>query len=634
MLNFLEFISESTKMKVEYFYSVRFRKFLAEIVKSKKPGFEVADFILHAEQSNQVEDDITFIDMTDFNDKVSFIQLNRVKRMYDIQKKEIEDEGKTPLISFEQWVERVALSEESNPWTKQRTDLYIGRFINRVSEKGGKKLEPIEIEKFVNTYKSKFDSFKSGESRFEEVSGDDIKHWYSSKNYEGVKGQLGNSCMRHTSCQNYFNIYIQNPEVCSLLILKSHDNYDKICGRALIWKLSDGKTYMDRIYTIRDSDDQLFEDYATKRDWLTEDKMDYEDFNEMTVELKHWKFDNYPYMDTFKCLNKDDGYLISDENKWPSPGFWKLESTSGGYDGDNLVWSEYHDEYIDRDGAVQTLGGEWVLEDCAVYLEYKDGWATQDEETVYCSYNGESYFLDDTYYSEIMEDYIYVDNAIEIITNTNGVSDFIHRHFLHDTIEVMLDDKEVKTLPFFTIFNPMDGKYYFKDDMIDNQRVVYNIIKSQDLITWEEVVKQILESDFKTDKIVLPNGRNKLESLTSFKNNQRMELIPVIKLNNKELNNLIKCFLIISPNKSERRPNGDPLVTNDKSFNRILIEKSQNHPVLADLLSNKFINSLNGIWLWGQQLGRATVQLSDYFVSDVLKDPKAIATWYSIKMPH
>ena len=260
MLSFLEFILESTKMKVQYFYSVRFRQFLTEIVKSKKPGFEVANLILHAEQSNQVEDDITFIDMTDFNDKISFIQLNRVKRMYDIQKKEIEDEGKILKTTFEEWIERVALSEESNPWKTQRTDLYIGRFVNRVSEKGGKKLEPSEIEKFVNTYKSKFDSFKSGESRFEEVSGEVIKHWYSSNNYEEVKGQLGNSCMRNPRCQNFFNIYIQNPEVCSLLILKSEEDYDKICGRALVWKLSDGKTYMDRVYVIRDSDFQLYED--------------------------------------------------------------------------------------------------------------------------------------------------------------------------------------------------------------------------------------------------------------------------------------------------------------------------------------------------------------------------------------
>jgi hypothetical protein len=349
MLSFLEFILESTKMKVQYFYSVKFRQFLTEIVKSKKPGFEVANFILLAEQSNQVEDDITFIDMTDSNDKVSFIQLNRVKRMYDLQKKEIEDEGKVLHATFEEWVERVALSEESSPWKNQRTDLYIGRFVNRVYEKGGKKIDSTEIERFVNTYKAKFDSFKSGESRFEEVSGEVIKHWYNKNNYETILGQLGNSCMKNPSCKNFFNIYTENPEVCSLLILKSEVDLDKICGRALVWKLSDGRTYLDRVYTVRDSDFQLYEDYAKKRNWLLEEDMEHRDFSNMIVNLKHWKFDQYPYMDTFKCLNVNEGYLTSDEDKWPGPGFWKLESTSGGYDGDNLVYSDYHGEYIDRD---------------------------------------------------------------------------------------------------------------------------------------------------------------------------------------------------------------------------------------------------------------------------------------------
>lgn len=636
MLSFLEFILESTKMKVQYFYSVRFRQFLTEIVKSKKPGFEVANLILHAEQSNQVEDDITFIDMTDFNDKISFIQLNRVKRMYDIQKKEIEDEGKILKTTFEEWIERVALSEESNPWKTQRTDLYIGRFVNRVSEKGGKKLEPSEIEKFVNTYKSKFDSFKSGESRFEEVSGEVIKHWYSSNNYEEVKGQLGNSCMRNPRCQNFFNIYIQNPEVCSLLILKSEEDYDKICGRALVWKLSDGRTYMDRVYVIRDSDFQLYEDYAKKRGWLNEENMGYKDFSNMVVNLKHWKFEQYPYMDTFKCLNVEDGFLTSDEGRWPSPGFWKLQDTSGGYDGDNLIYSEYHGEYIDRDDAVRTINGDWCLEDHSVYLEYKDGYATQDEETVSTNYNGLNYFLEDTYYSDVLEDYIYTEDAIEIVINSDGDTDYIYDGIDDSTIKIELDGEEVKTLPILTIFNPIDKKYYFKDAMIDDQRLVYHIIKSQELIPWEEVVKQILESDFHIKDIDLPNGENKFDSLTELKSPQKMEVLrPTSSLNRDELSNVIKCLLIISPDKSERRPSGDPLVPKGhRVFNRSLLDKYQNNPVLKDLLSKGFINLLDSGWSWQEYAGKAGVSLSDYFVSDVLKDPRAIATWYSVKMPH
>ena len=639
MLSFLEFISESTKMKVQYFYSVRFRQFLTEIYKSKSSGFEIANFILHAEQSNQVEDDITFIDMTDFNDKISFIQLNRVKRMYDIQKKEIEDEGKVLRTAFEQWIEKVALSEESTPWKNQRTDLYIGRFVNRVSEKGGKKLEPSEIEKFVNTYKSKFDSLKSGESRFEEVSGEIIKHWYNKENYEQEKGQLGSSCMRNPNSRSFFNIYTENPEVCSLLILRSDENYDKICGRALVWKLSNGRTYMDRVYVINDSDFQSYEDYAKKRNWQTEDNMDYRDFNSMIVKLKHWKFNKYPYMDTFKCLNVNEGYLSSDEDKWPSSGFWKLQDTGGGYDGDNLVWSGYHDDYIDRDDAVQTLRGDWVLEDCSVYLEYKDGYATQDEETVSCNYNSQNYYLDDTHHSEVMEDYIYVDEALEITINADGDTDWIHEDMEEVTFKIELDGEEVRTLPICTIFNPLDKKYYFKDAVIDNHGLVYHIIKSQELIPWEEVVKQILDSDVSLDEVELPNASSneyKFSSLTSYKNSQKMEILGNSSIiSRREITNLIKCLLIISPDKSKRRPNGDPLIQNGHNvFNRELLDKYNRNPVLSGLLPKGYISLLESGWYWKEYSGKAGVQLSDYFVSDVLKDPRAIATWYSIKMPH
>ena len=62
---------------------------------------------------------------------------------------------------------------------------------------------------------------------------------------------------------------MQSPEVCTLVIYKSDDDTDKILGRALLWKLRDGKRFMDRIYTANDSDVQLFKDYAKENGWYT-----------------------------------------------------------------------------------------------------------------------------------------------------------------------------------------------------------------------------------------------------------------------------------------------------------------------------------------------------------------------------
>jgi hypothetical protein len=173
--------------------------------------------------------------------------------------------------------------------------------------------------------------------------------------------------------------------------------------------------------------------------------------------------------------------------------------------------------------------------------------------------------------------------------------------------------------------------------VIDNHGLVYHIIKSQELIPWEQVVKQILESDFNIAGIDLPNGENKFDALTQIKNPQKMELLrPSSSLNRDELSNVIKCLLIISPDKSERRSNGEPLASKGhKAFNRNLLDKYQNSPEVTGLLPKVFTDILNNsYWYWQEYSGKAGVQLSDYFVSDVLKDPRAIATWYSIKMPH
>jgi hypothetical protein len=55
-----------------------------------------------------------------------------------------------------------------------------------------------------------------------------------------------------------FDIYIENPDVCSLLILKDQIE-SSIHGRALLWILDDGYKYMDRGYTNRNGLDGLFE---------------------------------------------------------------------------------------------------------------------------------------------------------------------------------------------------------------------------------------------------------------------------------------------------------------------------------------------------------------------------------------
>ena len=81
--SFLEYIFESeSKTKLKLYYSKRFREFLSKIERTTKDQDveRLASAIRHSENSNQMYSDITFIDMTDKNDMLSFIQVNRVRR--------------------------------------------------------------------------------------------------------------------------------------------------------------------------------------------------------------------------------------------------------------------------------------------------------------------------------------------------------------------------------------------------------------------------------------------------------------------------------------------------------------------------------------------------------------------------
>jgi len=111
----------------------------------------------------------------------------------------------------------------------------------------------------------------------------------------------------------------------------------------LIWTLSDGSTFMDRIYTTKDSDQELFKEYARKEGWYYKYKQnsrsdeaimkndgtkrgDVRD-GDIEVNLDYSEFDNYPYMDTLKFLSHGSS-SISTYRKSKHDGF--LESTDGG----------------------------------------------------------------------------------------------------------------------------------------------------------------------------------------------------------------------------------------------------------------------------------------------------------------
>lgn len=233
-------------------------------------------------------------------------------------------------------------------WSTNRQEIKIGRVIRALLTSAKSEILDKDIEEFVNKYKSTIDRMNDKFSYFEVVNGEVIAHWYNYRNYIIRSGTIGSSCMSNVD-DDYFDIYVSNPDVCSLVILKSEENESKISGRALLWKLRDGKRYMDRIYTVKDSDIQFFRDYAKENGWY------YKHFNgssasdlavdpdgknvnlDIVVDIKPGSYERYPYLDTLKYWSKK-GVLSTSQ----SGSDYLLEGTDGDY--------VHHCEYCNGSG--------------------------------------------------------------------------------------------------------------------------------------------------------------------------------------------------------------------------------------------------------------------------------------------
>lgn len=192
-----------------------------------------------------------------------------------------------------------------------------------------------DIEDFVNKVVSFLKVNRADDSAvLEEVKGEDIAFWYDQKNYLSIRGELGNSCMRFERCQSYFGIYTDNPDSVSLIILKNKEN--KLMGRALLWKLDYGGYLLDRCYTILNSDAYIFHRWAREKGYyyvsnyrIMKDGKQKDKLLSVSLDVVH--FDEYPYLDTLKYLNKTTYKLSNNE--------------SGGYD---IVLNDEYGEYWGR----------------------------------------------------------------------------------------------------------------------------------------------------------------------------------------------------------------------------------------------------------------------------------------------
>jgi hypothetical protein len=220
-----------------------------------------------------------------------------------------------------------------------KSEIGVGRFVRRILDKAGEKVSDKDLEEFVNKYKSLIQIRKEAFTRFKIVSGEEIRGFYSSDNYENMDGTLGNSCMRYEKCQKFLDIYVGNSEQVKMIVLMNRKDGTSITGRALLWTDNLGRKIMDRIYTNNSADETLFKEYAIKNEFLYKERQDSNedtklllngkvvDEQKVIIELPSFDYNYYPYMDTFKNYNPSTGKL---SNSNDGSYDYNLEETDGG----------------------------------------------------------------------------------------------------------------------------------------------------------------------------------------------------------------------------------------------------------------------------------------------------------------
>ena len=336
-----------------------------------------------------------------------------------------------------------------------------------------------EIETFGNLIKT---YTTPNEFKIEVVEGSDILQYYSEDSYfneNGDRGTLWDSCMRHDSCQDWFNIYTLNTGTVSLAVLKNDDNIIK--GRAILWNFN-GVSLMDRIYHYEDSNEQIFRDWAVENKYHYKEEqnycnanfIDYEDGGVMddgfdiplNVDMD-WEF---PYMDTFKYLNEDGVSSSScDEN------VGVLEDIGGGMKRKKRLCAIHGDYHRESDMTLIT-GGQYEGD----YVYY--------EEARRCSSDGTQRVIDELTHVE-RTDCWYLHNDVVEVLNTDGKRIY---YYVGDTVK---NDAIGEILISRYTIEAVDGNRYYEKDLVYYTNIghVYKHINQKPFVKLEKEIKSKLE---------------------------------------------------------------------------------------------------------------------------------------------
>lgn len=386
--------------------SDEFRDIL-EIFKDKSV---VAELLLHKrlDKSILVDDHVNFISVSHGDmGKISYLTLDRIQK--------------------------ISQSDDDFWTTSKRFRSKPGAFVSKIL----KDIDQMEIEKFSTLYKT----FTSDiDFNFKIVKGNDVRKFYSYQTHLRQEGTLGQSCMKHDQCQDFFNLYIDNSDVISMLTMTSFD--DKLIGRALLWEC-DGIKIMDRVYTINDEryvnhffkwakDNGYL--YKVYQNW--KNSMQFTDGSEffekeISINIPNYNHKRYPYLDTFKWLDMTNGSLSNFKPKHFSKhnsDHRVLAVACGGYENASIFELDHVSRMYCHSGdmAYLTYMGVWTSTENCHYSETNETWILRE----------------DSIYSNELEDHIYKDDEknnkdrlkdrLDFVKKSRRTSKFIYQDHSHE----------------------------------------------------------------------------------------------------------------------------------------------------------------------------------------------------------
>ena len=650
LTNFDDFIYEEyLKLDAYLFYSKAFKDTLYSLTNK---GDKVAKFLYYAEANDDVQVDITFVDLGNGNDKVSFIQVNRVLRMIDKEMgdPESKNQGTQKGQLPEDYLFKIGRMRHDTTrpvWNQQRTELQVGRFATKVIQKckdpSIASFSQNDINAFVDNFKAYRDFQSSKKDKFEVVQGEEIRKWYLENRYEDPMYHLSNSCMRYDRCQRYLDIYTENPNQVTMVIMKGTDP-NKIIGRALIWKLDNGETYLDRPYANNDEDVNLFKQWGKDKGYVVYGGS----YQHKEVTLDKSNFQYYPYMDTFKYLNRDKNLLSTDSSEFDNgdQDWIRLESTGGDYEeAQQGVYSEYYDEYIDEEDAVFAEDVQsYIRSDDAIYLEYKDQYVSNEADTVYSEYDSNYYYEHDALHSEYLDDWIYSEDAIEVYYNESDTTYVPSNFETRGLVDEFKVNGEWKKCILACIFkSPFANEYLFRYGTLLVYRLEDGTLVTEQEAEEKDIDVQPLDASFyvdldeymsKVEKITKEDLLTKLKEYT-FRDEQiqnfkylltsrggfRSDLRRFFDDNGdlKTMNELLRMLIYFSYKESEKNEYGKPRRRNRQQH------LNDNESIVKQFIDKEIINRLSSSTV------ELMFQLVDAQISFLIADKNFLAEIIMLK---